>query len=62
MIVEYLGIDQELISFVGDRMGHDFRYALDSSKIRKEMNWHPKIDFHSGLFELIDNHVDGRKN
>ena len=62
MIVEHLGIDQELISFVGDRMGHDFRYALDSSKIRKEMNWHPKIDFRSGLFELIDNHVDSRKN
>ena len=62
MIIDYLGLDRGLITFVEDRKGHDFRYALDSQKIRKEMNWYPKIDFRNGLFELTDHLVDRRKN
>lgn len=41
------------LCFVKDRPGHDFRYAVDSSKLRKSFRWTPKITFHEGLKELI---------
>ena len=37
------------INFVKDRPGHDIRYALNSNKIKKELNWHPKISFSEGI-------------
>jgi dTDP-glucose 4,6-dehydratase len=40
---------QSLIRFVADRPGHDFRYAIDSSKIERELNWRPRTDFKKGL-------------
>ncbi len=43
----------ELISFVDDRPGHDFRYAIDSSKIQKELNWSPSETFDSGINKTI---------
>ena len=42
------------IKFVKDRPGHDFRYALNSKKIRKELNWKPKMNFKSGLAETFN--------
>jgi dTDP-glucose 4,6-dehydratase len=42
-----------LIEFVTDRKGHDVRYAIDSSKIRNELGWKPKVDFEEGLKETI---------
>jgi len=42
------------IEFVNDRPGHDFRYSLDSSKIQRELNWSPKIDFDKNLKETIE--------
>ena len=42
------------IKFVKDRPGHDFRYALNSKKIRKELNWRPKMNFESGLKETFN--------
>ena len=41
------------IKFVKDRPGHDLRYALNSKKIRKKLNWRPKINFNSGLKKLL---------
>ena len=38
-----------LIEFTPDRLGHDFRYSMDSSKTRKNLNWKPKTDFDEGL-------------
>ena len=38
-----------LISFVKDRPGHDRRYSIDSTKIRSELKWNPKVDFNTGL-------------
>ena len=38
------------IKFVEDRAGHDYRYAIDPSKIQKELNWESKITFNEGLF------------
>jgi len=43
-----------LIIFVEDRPGHDFRYAMDISKIVRELNWQPKTDFKTGLLRTIE--------
>lgn len=43
-----------LISFVEDRAGHDFRYAIDSSKLRNELIWEPKTNFYNGLIQTIN--------
>jgi dTDP-glucose 4,6-dehydratase len=47
------GTARRLISFVADRPGHDRRYALDSSKVERELGWTPAIDFASGLLETV---------
>ena len=44
---------ESLIRFVPDRPGHDFRYAIDDSKIRTELDWHPRHDFDSGLRSTV---------
>ncbi len=44
---------KKLINFVADRKGHDFRYAINSSKIRKELDWRPKVTFEEGLKKTI---------
>ncbi|MEX0769420.1 MAG: dTDP-glucose 4,6-dehydratase [Balneolaceae bacterium] len=44
---------KNLISFVTDRPGHDFRYAIDASKIKKEIGWHPSGDFENMLLETV---------
>lgn len=53
MLVNMMGKGPELISFVADRKGHDFRYAIDSSKIRKELGWEPKVQLEEGLKETV---------
>ncbi|MBP85123.1 MAG: dTDP-glucose 4,6-dehydratase [Planctomycetaceae bacterium] len=52
----------ELIEFVADRPGHDFRYALESSKLRGELGWQTKIEFEDGLAETIAWYMDRYKN
>ena len=52
---------RELITFVKDRPGHDFRYAMDFSRIRKELGWEPRHDLRGGLRATVDwylNHED----
>ena len=44
----------DLITYVTDRPGHDFRYAIDSTKIKKELNWIPKETFDTGLIKTIE--------
>ena len=39
----------ELIEFTSDRLGHDYRYSLDSSKAQKSLKWSPKTDLDKGL-------------
>ena len=43
----------ELITYVTDRPGHDFRYAIDASKIKNELNWEPKETFETGIRRTI---------
>ena len=51
-ILRMLGKSENLIQFVKDRPGHDFRYALDSPKIQK-LGWKPKVDFYEGLRKTV---------
>ena len=43
----------DLISFVNDRKGHDFRYSIDSRKIQSELDWSPKMKFEEGIKKTI---------
>ena len=52
-ILGMLGLAEELIEFVPDRPGHDFRYALDSSKSRKKLGWKPGHGFEAGLEKTV---------
>ncbi|MDD2564243.1 MAG: dTDP-glucose 4,6-dehydratase [Salinivirgaceae bacterium] len=45
---------EKLITFVKDRAGHDLRYAIDSSKITRELGWSPSVDFEQGLEKTVD--------
>jgi len=48
------GCSEKLITYVKDRPGHDLRYAIDASKINKELGWSPTVTFEEGLSETID--------
>ena len=50
---EGLGSYSELISYVEDRPGHDFRYAIDATKIKKELDWYPEETFNSGMYKTV---------
>lgn len=48
------GTSEKLITFVKDRAGHDMRYAIDFSKLNKELGWKPSVNFEQGLEKTID--------
>ena len=48
------GSSEKLITYVKDRPGHDLRYAIDASKINKELGWKPSVTFEEGLNKTID--------
>jgi dTDP-glucose 4,6-dehydratase len=48
------GASAKLITFVTDRAGHDLRYAIDSSKLQKELNWVPSLQFEEGLEKTVE--------
>lgn len=52
------GSYKNLITFVKDRPGHDFRYAIDASKISEELGWRPNTDFDEGLRKTIEFYLD----
>ncbi len=54
LILKYLEKPEYLIKFVEDRKGHDYRYAIDCTKIEKELGWKPKTEFDNGLKETIN--------
>ncbi len=49
-----VGTSDQLITYVKDRPGHDLRYAIDASKINKELGWKPSVTFEEGLSKTID--------
>jgi dTDP-glucose 4,6-dehydratase len=51
---------QELITYVTDRAGHDVRYAIDASKIQKELNWVPLESFDSGIRKTVEWYLDSQ--
>ncbi len=52
-ILSILNKPEDFIDFVSDRPGHDFRYALDSSKFRR-LGWEPKVDFETGVKNTVE--------
>jgi len=48
------GTSEQLITYIKDRPGHDRRYAIDASKINKELGWKPSVTFEEGLSQTID--------
>lgn len=48
------GSSAKLITFVKDRAGHDLRYAIDSSKLQRELGWKPSLQFEEGLEKTVD--------
>jgi dTDP-glucose 4,6-dehydratase len=53
-ILNLTGRDESFIEHVGDRPGHDLRYAIDFSKASKELGWSPQISFEQGLADTVD--------
>lgn len=53
-ILKALNKNASLLTYVQDRPGHDRRYAIDSTKLETELNWHPQISFDDGLTATID--------
>ncbi|HKI84020.1 MAG TPA: dTDP-glucose 4,6-dehydratase [Candidatus Krumholzibacteria bacterium] len=53
LLLEILGKPESLIRYVGDRPGHDRRYAIDASKITRELGWRPQMGFEEGLAETV---------
>ena len=51
---------ERLITFVADRPGHDRRYAMDASKIRRELRWTPRETFETGLRKTVAWYLDNR--
>jgi dTDP-glucose 4,6-dehydratase len=52
---------KELITFVKDRPGHDRRYAIDASKIERELGWKPQETFESGIRKTVQWYLDNRQ-
>lgn len=61
MILNYMGKDEGLLSFVTDRPGHDERYSLNTTKIEKELAWKAEKNFLGGLKETIDWYRKGKR-
>ena len=54
MILKHLDLSTEMIEYIEDRKGHDWRYAMDTTKISTELDWSPLIPFATGLESVID--------
>ena len=53
-----IGSSEKLITYVKDRPGHDLRYAIDASKIKRDLDWKPTVTFEEGLAKTIDWYFD----
>jgi len=55
------GDAEKLITFVKDRQGHDLRYAIDATKIEKELGWAPSLQFEEGLEKTVDWFIENQQ-
>lgn len=55
------GTSKKLITYVTDRAGHDLRYAIDSTKLQKELGWVPSLQFEEGLEKTIDWYLENEE-
>ncbi|MDD5224001.1 MAG: dTDP-glucose 4,6-dehydratase [bacterium] len=60
LILGALGKPDSLIKYVADRPGHDRRYAIDFTRIERELGWRPRVDFAKGIKETIDWYVKNK--
>ena len=56
-----VGTSEKLITYVTDRPGHDFRYAIDSSKINKELGWKPSLQFEEGIEKTVAWYLNNKR-
>ena len=52
------GHSESLITYVTDRLGHDARYAIDSTKLQKELGWEPSLQFEEGIEKTVRWYLD----
>lgn len=55
------GADIDLITYVADRAGHDLRYAIDSTKLQKELGWEPSLQFEEGIEKTVKWYLDNQE-
>jgi dTDP-glucose 4,6-dehydratase len=55
------GADMDLITYVTDRAGHDLRYAIDSTKLQKELGWEPSLQFEEGIEKTVRWYLDNQE-
>ena len=55
------GADSDLITFVTDRAGHDKRYAIDSTKLKRELGWEPSLQFEEGIEKTVRWYLDNQE-
>lgn len=60
-VLKVLDKDESLIRFVKDRPGHDMRYAIDATKIEKELSWTPLISFDEGIVKTVEWYLENRE-
>ncbi|MCA8950568.1 MAG: GDP-mannose 4,6-dehydratase, partial [Planctomycetes bacterium] len=60
-ILRLVGKDERLIEYVKDRPGHDRRYAMDSQKAQRELDWRPTFTFESGLEQTVGWYLEQRQ-
>ena len=54
------GASEKLITYVTDRAGHDLRYAIDSSKLQKQLGWQPSLQFEEGIEKTVDWYLENQ--
>ena len=55
------GSSEDLITYVTDRAGHDLRYAIDSTKLQRELGWEPSLQFEEGIEKTVRWYLDNQE-
>ena len=61
LILKHLGKKEDLIEHVTDRKGHDYRYAIDPTKIKEKLGWEPETKFEDGIIKTIDWYLEHKE-